>query len=154
MYIKTAGAYIALGDHFLILFRAVGEYPYFKIPSGIILNEYAITGELRVVKENSIEIQDIITNPQMYAFARISSLAEGLISVDYNSIEKIQFDEPKMEIWFDRLSLIDKPNSGLSINSLVMDIIRELKYSRPQSLLMIQEMRKQAKYKKCIRLKE
>lgn len=148
MYISTEGAYIALGDHFLILFRAVGEYPYFKIPSGIILNEYAATGELRVVKENSMEIQDVLTNPRMYAFARISSIAEGLIPVNYIDSSEVQFDEEKINIWIERLQLIDKPNSGLNINSLVMDIVRELGYSRPQALLMIQEIRKQSKCKK------
>lgn len=152
MYIKTAGAYIALCDHYMILFRAVGEYPFFKIPSGMILNTYGEDGEIQIVKENSVEIQGILTHPERYAFACISSIAEGIRQqIDYTTTEKIQFDEEKIEIWLDRLALIDKPNSGLQINSLVMDIIRELNYSRPQALMMIQEMRKVLKNKKCIR---
>lgn len=145
MYIKSQGAYIALCNEYIILFRAVGQFPHFVIPGGIVLNDYSTTGEFKIVKSNDVEIQGIINNPERYAFVTLDSIADNFNNIDFKSTGKIEFDEDKLSVWIDRLIQIDRPNSGLSINSLLLDIVVKHQYSIPQARMVVQELRKKIK---------
>ena len=145
MYIDKPGAYLALCDHYLILFRAVGSFPHLKIPSGIILNDYGSEGTFREVLENSPEIQGIYTNPERYVYSAISNLSQELKPLDFTATEKIAFDKEVYAKYSQRLRMIDAPRSGLHINSLAINLMTELNYSLPQAYMFIQELRKKLK---------
>lgn len=145
MFIKTPGAYLALCDQFLLLFRAVGEFPFFKVPSAIILNDYGKTGEIRTVTENSIEIQHLIANPSCFSIVTLDAIADRYLPIDFDTTTKIEFDITKFERYTDKLKLIDTYNSGISVNSLIMEIIKDTGYSVPQARMAVQELRKKIK---------
>lgn len=147
MYITKPGAYLALCDHYLIMFRAVGAFPYLKIPTGIILNDYSETGEFRYVTENSPEIQGIYTLPEKFVFSSITDLAAGVKGLNFENTARVEFEAATFEKYSQRLRLIDAPRSGLAINSLATELMFEFGYSLPQAHMFIQELRKRLKEK-------
>lgn len=143
MFIKAEGAYIALSDHSMLLFRAVGSYPFFKIQKAIVLDDFASKGELTVVPENSVEVQTLMSHPELFVFVQVSSIAEGLRSVDRDTAATtVGFDIEMYTKYKDRLILADQANSGITVNTVIGEIVYDYNISIPQARLVIQQLRK------------
>lgn len=147
MFIKQAGTYLALCDHYCMLFRAVGSFPFFKIPSALILNDYIRGGEVRQVKENDVEIQGLISNPSRFAIASLDSITDdcSFKEIDTMSIGVVELDPELEKVYIEKLKYIDMSFSGIHINSLIFDIVGECKMSIPQARLVICALRKKIK---------
>lgn len=150
MFIKNAGTYLALGDQYVLLFRAVGEFPFFRIPTGIVLNDYIKGGELKMVKENEVEIQGLINHPEHFAIASLDAITDdgSFRSIDFKATGKVLLDPETESKLIDKIKYIDMPYSGVSINSLYYEIIRELNMSLPQARLVVQVLRKKIRDEK------
>lgn len=68
MQLKKAGIYIAVGDRTNVLIKVVGQAPVLEIVSGILLNDFYNVGKVTPLTKKSIELQDIIENPDKYIF--------------------------------------------------------------------------------------
>lgn len=143
MFIKAEGAYIALSDHSMLLFRAVGSFPFFKIQKAIVLDDFASKGELTIVPENSVEVQMLVNHPELFAFVQVSSIAEGLRSIDRDTAATtIGFDIEMFTKYKDRLILADQQHSGVNVNTVIGEIVYDYGISIPQARLVIQQLRK------------
>lgn len=147
MFVKSAGTYIALCEQYCMLFRVVGEFPFFKVPSGIILNDYIRGGELRMVKENEVEIQGLINNPDKYAIASLDEITDNgyFKDIDVKTTGKSALD-PEIEAEFiDRIKQVDAPYSGLHINGVIYLLATRLNLSIPQAKIAVMTLRKKIK---------
>lgn len=148
MLIKSAGTYFALGSHYAMIFRAVGEFPFFKIVNAIILNDYMKGGELREVKENSIEVQGLINHPGKFAIASLDDITEdaSFKEIDFESGgEEVALDPETEANLIEKIKYIDMPHSGVHINSLYYDMMVEFGTSIPQNRIIVSVLRKKIK---------
>lgn len=144
MFVKSAGTYIALCEQYCMIFRVVGEFPFFKVPSGIILNDYIRGGDIRMVKENEVEIQGLINNPEKYAIASLDEITDNGYFKDFDikSTGKSALD-PDIEVEFiDRIKQVDSPHSGLHINGVIYLLATRLNLSIPQARIVVTTLRK------------
>lgn len=147
MFVKSAGTYLALSEHCCMIFRAVGSFPFFKVPSAIILNDYIKGGELCTVKENSIEIQGLINNPEKFAIASLDEITDNgyFKEIDTKTTGKSALD-PKLEAEFiEKIKQVDAPYSGLHINGIMYDLVSRCNFSIPQARIAISTLRKKIK---------
>lgn len=147
MFIKEAGTYIALCDEYCLIFRAVGAFPFFRIPTGIVLNDYIKGGEIRTVKETEVEIQGLISHPEKYAITSLDEITDNcsLKGIDIMTTGVSTLGSDVELKYTNKLKDIDKRNSGLHINSLIMEIVREENMSLPQARMVVCMLRKRIK---------
>lgn len=148
MFIKDTGTYLALGDHYCMIFRAVGSFPFFRIPTAIVLNDYIRGGEIRIVKENEVEIQGLLNHPEKFAISSLNALTDDGTFKDFDTETGgiVDIGDPEAEAkYIEKLKYIDMAFSGIHINSLVHDITSEQGMSLPQARMAISVLRKKIK---------
>lgn len=68
MRLSKPGIYQIVGDQIELLATVVGETPCLRIKEAIVMNTAFQEGKFEVVKEESIQIQNVYTNPDAYVF--------------------------------------------------------------------------------------
>lgn len=122
MFIKRKGAYIACGKDFSALIYVVGEFPHFKIVSGIILNNFVEKGEIISLDKNSIELIQMVESPTSFIFAPISNLSENnLKGLDKLSTGVVEFDQQEHVEWIEYYKELER--YGLPMNKLIARIM-------------------------------
>lgn len=146
MIIKTAGTYLGLSDNYLILFNVIGKYPYLKIPNGIVLNDFIKgTNGIKMVNENSVEIQYLLNTPEAFAFAGLNDIVDtGFKEIDFVTSSEVELEQSDMK-YVDKLKMIDAKQMGIPINSLIINIVMDKGYSIPQARMLISILRKKIK---------
>lgn len=68
MRLNKPGIYQIVGDKIELLATVVGESPCLRIKEAIVMNTAFQEGKFEIVKEESIQIQNIYTNPDAYVY--------------------------------------------------------------------------------------
>lgn len=78
IYLNKPGIYRVIGEQFELLIKVIGTPPTLRIISGIRMNDFVTTGKVVELKEDSVEIQEVMLNPSKFVFAEadISTTAE------------------------------------------------------------------------------
>lgn len=68
MRLYKPGIYRIIGEKFELLANVIGEAPCLRITSALVINDLVQYGVFRIVEEQSLEIQEILTNPDKFIF--------------------------------------------------------------------------------------
>lgn len=68
MKLNHPGIYRIIGEHFELLANIVGEVPCLRITSALLMNDLVQRGKFTVLSEDSIEIQTVCNNPDVFLF--------------------------------------------------------------------------------------
>lgn len=79
MKLNRPGIFRVIGEKFELLANVIGEAPLLRITSAISVNDSLKTGKFVILPEDSLEIQEINTNPDKFLF----------IEYDYSEIAKL-----------------------------------------------------------------
>lgn len=66
------GVWMAQGPSQNVIIKAVGEAPFIEIISGIEMNAFFETGQVKKLTKSSVEIQHILQNPYDYQFEALT----------------------------------------------------------------------------------
>ena len=101
--LKHAGLYIANGSRTSVLIRVTGEYPMLDIISGVLLNDMQKDGTVTPLTKDSVEIQDIISNPTKYIFdlPAISEVANNAKGLEKSENKRIEYRDEDFDRWIE-----------------------------------------------------
>lgn len=68
MKLNHPGIYRIVGEKFELLANVIGEAPCMRITSALLMNDLIQKGKFTILTEESIEIQSVLSNPDMYIF--------------------------------------------------------------------------------------
>lgn len=101
--LKKAGLYIANGKRISVLIRVAGEFPMLDIVSGILLNDMEKDGTITILKPDSLEIQDILSNPRDYVFdyPSVGEAIKNNAGLEKSDNTRIEYSEDLFKKWID-----------------------------------------------------
>lgn len=68
MRLNHPGVYRIIGDKFELLANITGEAPMLSITNALLINDLVIENKWTILDENSLEIQQVLNNPDNFVF--------------------------------------------------------------------------------------
>lgn len=68
MKLNHPGIYRIIGENYELLANIVGEVPCLRITSALLMNDLVQRGKFTILSEDSIEIQNVCNNPDVFLF--------------------------------------------------------------------------------------
>lgn len=150
--LKHAGLYIANGSRTSILIRVTGEYPMLDIISGVLLNDMEKDGTITALTKDSVEIQDILSNPSKYVFdlPAISEAVNNAQGLGKSENKRIEYRDEDFNRWTEDYKRLHKMYPENYYVKMEVELI-QYGFSKPQADLIIGQIESRIKREKYVR---
>lgn len=148
IYLNSAGTYRVIGEDLELLIYVVGMAPTLRIVSGIRLNDFVTNGKVIQLKEESVEIQRILLNPEKFCFIKTefsTSANNKAKSGGLKGVKLPYYTEGQFEEFVDHY-IANKDIPGRGKNSTVAFIMEETGWTVAQSNCVILQIIKYLKH--------
>lgn len=146
MKLNHPGVYQIVGEKFELLANVIGEVPCLRIHSALLMNDLVQKSKFTVLTEDSLEIQQVLADPDKFAFSEYEYSEVCELPPCKKSIRGEKLPDISDCIMKDLTDkYIEHRNIGVSLNATRAYFIRRTGLSIPQINMLILKISKEVK---------